>query len=98
MLQNIGQEKGEGSTRFIFDLNLTRLGDVQLDGLMKSRRLDLILRTGTMFSHSMQTAMREKYQNVLELGNLTGDLVFQNRMDQWVRVKVNARDKGLTSA
>lgn len=96
--QDDEQERGEGSTRFIFDLNLNRLGDIQLDGLMKSRRLDLILRTGTMFSHSMQTAMREKYQNVLESGNLTGDLVFQNRMDQWVKVKVNARAKGLTSA
>lgn len=89
------KEGGERSTRFIFDLNLTSLGDIQLDGMMKSRRLDLILRTGKMFSHSMQTAMRAKYQNVLELGKLNGDLVFQTRMDQWVRVKVNARTSNL---
>lgn len=89
------QEKGERTTRFIFDLNLTRLGDIQLDGLMKTSRLDLILRTGTMFSHGMQTALRQKYQSVLETGNLTGDLTFQNRMDQWVHVKVNARNPKL---
>jgi hypothetical protein len=74
------------STRFIFDLHLDRMGDVQLDGLMKGPRLDLILRTHTPFVHTMQTVMRQKYLDILEAGNLHGDLAFQTKKDQWVRV------------
>ena len=47
-------KKGD-STRFIFDLNLDRMGDMQIDGLMKDKRLDLILRTREKpFSPPMQ--------------------------------------------
>lgn len=83
-----GEESKERSTRFIFDLNLSRLGDVQLDGLMKGRRLDLILRTHAPFSHAMQATMRRKYLDVLEAGSLGGDLAFQTRKDQFVKVDV----------
>jgi hypothetical protein len=76
------------STRFIFDLHLDHIGDVQLDGLMKDKRLDLILRTRTMFSRSMQAIMRRRYLEVLESGHLTGDMAFQSRADQWVRVEI----------
>lgn len=74
------------STRFLFDFHLTRIGDVQLDGYMKAKRLDLIVRTKTLFSPTMQNQMRNLYQGVLEQGQLSGDLGFQNRADQWVRV------------
>ena len=77
---------GERTTRFLFDFNLTRIGDVQLDGYMKGKRLDLIVRTKTFFSSAMQNNMRRIYQNVLDQGGLGGDLGFQNRADQWVHV------------
>lgn len=83
-----GEESKERSTRFIFDLNLSRMGDVQLDGLMKGKRFDLILRTHTPFSHAMQATMRRTYLDVLEAGNLSGDLAFQTRKDQFVKVDV----------
>ncbi|MBI2234894.1 MAG: hypothetical protein HYU57_07945 [Micavibrio aeruginosavorus] len=82
------EESKERSTRFIFDLNLSRMGDVQLDGLMKGTRFDLILRTHTPFSHTMQAVMRRKYLDVLEAGNLGGDLAFQTRKDQFVKVDI----------
>lgn len=77
-----------GSTRFIFDFTLSRMGDVQLDGLMKGPRLDLILRTGTAFSPGMQNTMRQTYGNILENASLNGDITFQTRKDQWVKVDV----------
>ncbi len=81
------EDKKDRSTRFIFDLHLDRIGDLQLDGLMKDPRLDLILRTRTPFARSMQTVMRQKYLDILESGKLQGDLAFQTRTDQWVRVE-----------
>lgn len=87
---NAAEMPGERSTRFIFDLHLTQMGEIQLDGLMKARRLDLILRTRTPLSHRMQTSMRAKYLDVLDTGRLTGDLAFQNRVDQWVTVETRS--------
>ena len=79
---------GERSTRFLFDLELTQIGPMQLDGYMKSKRLDLIVRSQTPFSHTMQGEMRKLYLDVLEQGSLTGDLAFQHRADQWVKVDI----------
>lgn len=87
--KNENQENsGERSTRFLFDLNLTRIGPLQLDGYMKAKRLDLIVRTKTPFSTSMQNDMRRLYADTLGKGQLTGELGFQNRLDQWVTVDV----------
>lgn len=85
------EDGGERSTRFLFDFHLTQIGDVQLDGYMKAKRLDLIVRTKTMFSHSMQTQMGRLYQDVMEKGGLSGGLVFQNRPDQWIQVDMRKK-------
>ena len=85
------------STRFIFDLSLSNMGDVQLDGLMKGKRLDLILRTAIPFAHSMQSTMRQKYLDILEGSTLTGDLAFQGRSDQFIRVAVKPAEFGISA-
>lgn len=70
--------------RFLFDLKLTRMGKVQVDGYMEDQRLDLILRTETVLSAQMQQSMRGMYKKAVEKSNLTGDLNFQTRLDQWM--------------
>lgn len=92
--KNEESENGNNATRFLFDLNLSKMGDVQIDGLMKARRLDIILRTNTQLSSGMRETLRKKYQNILEAGDLTGDIGFQNRLDQWVKINVEARPTG----
>ena len=79
-------QNGEGQTRFIFDLNLTRMGDVQIDGLIKDKRLDLILRTQNAFSEPMQQTMRQAYTSALGQTDLTGELNFQGSIQNWVHV------------
>jgi hypothetical protein len=81
-------KKGD-STRFIFDLNLDRMGDMQIDGLMKDKRLDLILRTREKsFSPPMQAHMKGLYVAALENAGMKGVLGFQSRSEDWVRVDV----------
>jgi hypothetical protein len=87
----------EKSTRFIFDLHLSQMGDVQLDGLMKSKRLDMVVRSEQPFSATMQQEMRRAYHAALEAGGLHGDLLFQNRPDQFVRVEIKPTEIGLTA-
>ena len=78
--------------RFLFDLNLSRMGDVQIDGFLqgsdvssdKNTRLDLVMRTRTPLSSPMQTRMKQLYAGAVERSRLTGELSFQFKADQWV--------------
>jgi hypothetical protein len=76
----------EGQTRFIFDLDLNRMGGVQLDGLVRGKRFDLVLRTQMPLSNSMQQAMRHSYSQALQHTELHGDLSFQGDIKNWVNV------------
>jgi len=84
--QQNDQDENKGHTRFIFDLSLSKMGDVQLDGFLKDDRLDLILRSQQSFSEPMQQTMRQAYSGALEKTELSGELNFQGSLDQWVKV------------
>lgn len=85
--QSQNQDKsGEGSTRFIFDLDLSRMGDVQLDGLLREGRLDLVVRTQNGFSEPMQQVMRGAYSNAIKQAGMNGDVSFQGHTNNWVHV------------
>ena len=84
--QGSKDEEDGDKTRFIFDLDLTRMGPVQLDGYIQDKRLDLIVRTQAPFSEPMRQAMRQSYVTALEDSGLHGDLNFQGNVKQWVNV------------
>jgi hypothetical protein len=85
-------DKKNKQTRFIMDLNLNRMGAVQLDGLAKQQRIDLIVRTTRPVSDSMRLYMRQRYLHALDRAEYSGELSFQNRADQFV--KIDARGRG----
>lgn len=80
------REDGEDSTRFIMDLALTRMGDVQLDGMVRGKRLDLVVRTQMPVSLPMQDAMRKAYADALSHSDVYGDITFQGDFKHWVQV------------
>ncbi len=91
-------EEGKRGTRFVFDLNLTRMGDVQLDGLHRPQqgrkgKLDLIVRTKNALSPSMQQHMRRTYIEALEQADLTGELSFQNKPGQFIKIEMQKRQE-----
>ena len=75
-------------SRFIFDLAVPNIGKVQLDGLYRINRLDLILRTEHAFSKAMQMDMKQTYIHAIGQSNLEGELSFQNDLSQWVTIDV----------
>lgn len=79
-------EKGSMQTRFLFDLSLTRMGDIQIDGLMKDKRLDLMIRSENPFSQPMQQKMRQAFAGVLQETEIYGELHFQGSLKHWVNV------------
>ncbi len=85
------KERKARRLRFLFDLQMTRMGAVQVDGFLQSQaekqenqRLDIILRTKQQLSTSMQSQMKRIYAGATEKSRLTGDLSFQFRPEQWV--------------
>lgn len=91
-------QKGRKQTRFIFDISLSRLGPVQLDGLFRPGRLDLILRTQEPLSQAMMATMKRGYAGALVDTEITGELSFQNTPEQWVTVQVKDHPGGELSA
>lgn len=80
------QQEGEGHTRFVMDLALTRMGDVQIDGMVRGKELNLILRTQMPISYSMQDAMRVAYAKALDGTDIYGEIGFQAGRDNWETV------------
>lgn len=96
--QSNQQDKNKnGSTRFVFDLSLSRMGDIQLDGLLRDNRLDLVLRAHNVFSLPMQQTMRQAYSNALGMTALTGELNFQGDAQKWVHVLEQKEQLGVSA-
>ena len=91
-------EKGQKQVRFVFDLALDQMGKVQLDGLFRAQRLDLIIRTQQALSQPMQMRMRQAYINALAPTEVKGELSFQNKPEQWVTIQSSRPGKFGTSA
>jgi len=85
--------KGHKNVRFLFELTLDKIGDLQLDGFFHSGgRLDLIVRTHERFSQAMQQEMRRLYAGAVEQAGVHGELAFQTSLKQWVMI--DYKEKG----
>ena len=74
-----GVELTDHGTRFILDLNLSHMGRLQLDGLVRSsqKQFDLILRTDNPLRQMLQNGIRDVFQKALEQTGHIGGLTFQ---------------------
>ncbi len=89
------KNNGDGTTRFIMDISLTRMGDVQLDGFLSGNRLDLIVRTQMPISQTMQESMKRAYAKAMESTHIYGELGFQGDIKSWITVI--AREENIIS-
>ncbi len=69
----------EAGTRFVVDVALSRLGRLQIDGLVyeKMRRFDLILRTAQPLLQDIQSDIRNMFATALEATGQTGAIAFR---------------------
>lgn len=77
--------RGQEGVRFLLDLDLSRLGPMQLDGLIRrdARRFDMILRTHTPLPGEMRQDIRRIFTAALDGMGMTGEAGFQ-RTDRFV--------------
>jgi len=81
-------EADESKTRFIIDVVLTRMGRVQLDGLVRGngKKLDLILRSETPLAKNMHEDIQKIFRNASETSGLTGGVSFQATPPNFIEI------------
>lgn len=76
-------EEGDGGTeggsghRFLIDLDLSKLGALQLDGLARTERLDLIVRTHRALPRDIKAEIVRLFEETAERVGLKGQVSFQ---------------------
>ncbi len=78
--QGQGGRKGKGGgTRFVVDLDLSKLGPMQIDGLMRGpeKKIDFIIRTPAALPSEMRFGLNRIVENVTSASGLQGTVVFQ---------------------
>lgn len=75
-------------TRFLLNLNLSRMGDLQIDGLMRQKRLDLILRSEAPLHALIRQDLMQAYTRALDQTGMQGALSFQVKAQNWVQVEL----------
>ena len=73
------EQDPDNGARFVLDLDLTRLGRLQLDGLVRTdkKQFDLIIRTNNHLQQAMQNDIRNIFQKAVEQTGYNGGLTFQ---------------------
>ena len=78
---------GARDNRFLIDLTLSRIGELQLDGLIRPRRFDLILRTHMPLPPEMRQEIGKLFHGSLETLGMTGGVSFQAGTQGWVAIQ-----------
>ena len=83
--------ESEEATRFVLEVSLTRLGDLQLDGLVRGKRFDLILRTRDGLPDAMRGDILQIFQDANDAAGYKGALTFQASRD-WSFIPLETAD------
>ena len=81
--------KDSDAARFVVDVTLSRLGRIQLDGLVrrKDKRLDLMVRTAAPLPQDMRNDIRRLFTRASEATGINGLLQFEARANGFVEAK-----------
>jgi len=85
-----GNEKTPGAApaaRFILNLHLSRMGDMQLDGYIRKKNFDMILRTEDRLPIDMRNEIQQRFGAALDQTGMQGGLTFQVKRQGWVTVE-----------
>ncbi len=72
-----GDDRADAATRFVLEVVLARFGDLQLDGLVRDRRFDLILRSRRPLSSEMHRDITAIFNDANSAAGQPGQISFQ---------------------
>lgn len=88
--QDSGGKDGDKkpATRFLLNLQLSRMGEMQLDGFVQKKHFDVILRSEDKLPFDMRQELMKRFALGLEQVNMQGGISFQTRRQSWVTVEI----------
>ena len=69
--------KNSKNTRFILEINLSRIGKLQIDGRVKSNSIQILIRTKQPFPETVQNQLYEIFENTIKRTGNSGYLTFR---------------------
>jgi hypothetical protein len=71
-----GSPSGDQGTRFVLEVDMSRMGALQLDGLVRPQRFDLVLRSHRPITAEMRQEITEIFHGAVAASGLGGDITF----------------------
>ncbi|PWC78377.1 hypothetical protein [Azospirillum sp. TSH64] len=81
-----GGERSKPGSRFVIDLDLSRFGPMQLDGLVRPNHFDLILRSHAALPPELRVELIQIFADSVRAVGYTGGLSFQSGARSWVKL------------
>ncbi len=78
----------EKSTRFILNLNLSRIGQMQLDGNTNKKTLDLIIRSEETLPFEIRQEIMKSFTKGVEQVDMQGNISFQTKTQEWIEINI----------
>ena len=75
-IEGDGSKSESAGQRFMIELELQRLGQLQFDGFIRDRRFDLALRTVEPLDPALQSSIYGVFREAIGVGGYAGELVF----------------------
>ncbi|HEY1385948.1 MAG TPA: hypothetical protein VGF43_20145 [Dongiaceae bacterium] len=75
-----GKEEKSG-TRFVVEVDMSKMGPFQFDGLVREKQFDLMVRSHIALPPKFRQDLTELFQEALTLGDYRGGIVFQKVKD-----------------
>ena len=81
-----GKPRGKPGSRFLIDLDLSRFGPMQLDGLVRPNHFDLILRSHGTLPPELRVELIQVFADSVRAVGYSGGLSFQSGARSWVKL------------
>lgn len=80
------REGGKPGSRFLIDIDLSRFGPMQLDGLVRPNHFDLILRSNAALPPELRLELIQVFADSVRAVGYSGGLSFQSGAKSWVKL------------
>ncbi|KAA0592381.1 hypothetical protein J2848_006288 [Azospirillum lipoferum] len=81
-----GKERAKPGSRFVIDVDLSRFGPLQLDGLVRPNHFDLILRSHVALPPELRVELIQVFADSVRAVGYSGGLSFQSGARSWVKL------------
>lgn len=79
-------EERAQARRFLIEMSLSRLGPIQLEGLVHKKKLDIMVRTEAPLERSLQDDLTVRFTKAMEEVRYAGTLTFRANRTGWVDI------------